>query len=174
MKHQIESQIDNFLEEVIAQARKAEIPVSNNIEKNVIINTRAKARLGACKMKKGKLRKHFTIEIGSALLICEERQIKEVLAHEIIHTCPGCMNHSSKWKKYADIMNKAYGYNIKISYQLKDDRLSEKLKERYNYRIYCKECGAEIFRQRKSKVVSHPERYRCRCGGKLEVEEIVK
>ena len=76
----IATEADIILKKVIAQARKAGIPVSDNIDKNIVINKRAKTRLGACRMKKNGRKKHFTIEIGSALLVCGHEEIAEVIA----------------------------------------------------------------------------------------------
>ena len=36
----------------------------------------------------------------------------QTLAHEVLHTCPGCRNHGALWKEYAARMNGAYGYAI--------------------------------------------------------------
>lgn len=38
-----------------------------------------------------------------------------------------------------------------------------------NYVIECQRCGHEYTRQVRSKLVKRPERYKCQCGGKLEV-----
>ena len=35
------------------------------------------------------------------------------------------------------------------------------------YRLVCERCGQEFCRSRRSPLVDHPERYRCRCGGVL-------
>ena len=54
----IATEADIILKKVIAQARKAGIPVSDNIDKNIVINERAKTRLGACRMKKNGRKKN--------------------------------------------------------------------------------------------------------------------
>lgn len=168
------NRINELLQYAIMQVKQAGIPASDFISPEVVINSRAKSRLGACRLSKSKFKKHFTIEIGSALMICSEREITEVLVHEVIHTCPGCMNHGEKWKKYAACMNKIYGYDIKRLYDIENTKLKEATAKRYKYRITCESCGAEMFRQRNSKVIKDIKRYRCRCGGKLKVENIVK
>lgn len=168
----IATEADIILKKVIAQARKAGIPVSDNIDKNIVINKRAKTRLGACRMKKNGRKKHFTIEIGSALLVCDHEEIAEVIAHEVLHTCKGCMNHGNKWKEYAHVMNSLYGYNIKRGYTAENKTLKMELDKRYRYLIKCDSCGAEFKRQRKTKLIKNIENYRCRCGGKLHVTEI--
>ena len=42
-------------------------------------------------------------------------------------------------------------------------------KEKIKYIIKCESCGALIFREKRSKVVTHTNRYRCKCGGKLVI-----
>ena len=74
------------------------------------INTRAKKRWGQCrKCPDGT----YKININVALLDkkCIDGLV-ETLMHEIIHTCPGCMNHGPEWKKWADLVGKEYGYSI--------------------------------------------------------------
>ena len=36
------------------------------------------------------------------------------------------------------------------------------------YLLACTKCGKEIVRYRRSKVVLHPEKYRCKCGGEIK------
>lgn len=165
--------INDLYKEVLEEAKKLNLPISNKVNNSIIINKRAKSRFGCCK----KIRKGFTetfeIELSHRLLQCEENFIKQTLAHEILHTCPGCDNHGDTWKKYAYKMNQAYGYNIKRTDTAEQLGIIEEpeikrrlLKE--NYVLVCKNCGARISRTRMSNVVKHPSNYRCRCGGKLE------
>ncbi len=165
----LQKKANELLKEVIIQGRDIGIPISDNVESQVEINTRAKNRLGACKQtKKG----HFTVEIVSALNICNEKKIKEVIAHELLHTCYACQNHGKKWKKYAEDMNRAYGYNIRRTYSIKEfaDTFGER---KYNYRIVCDLCNAETYRYRKSNIVKYTNKYRCnKCGGKFTVQKL--
>lgn len=43
---------------------------------------------------------------------CPEKELKEVVVHELIHTCPRCGIHGKTWRKYAQIMIDAYGYSL--------------------------------------------------------------
>ena len=36
------------------------------------------------------------------------------------------------------------------------------------YMLRCVRCGREFRRERQSRIIQHPERYRCTCGGTLE------
>ena len=166
---QFQKRLNNLLNEVIIEANSIDIPISNNINPLVFINKRAKGRFGACKSENINNKKHFKIEIRSALYICDDFKIKEVLAHEVLHTCKGCQNHGNTWKKYAKMMNNKYGYNIKrvannSYYDLDNTNIA------YKYKIVCNSCGNEIYRQKKSKVIANIKNYRCKCGGTLRVE----
>ena len=69
----------------------------------------------------------YTIEINSILLNEEvpEWALYETILHELLHTLPGCMNHGSKWRKYAAIVNRRLGYNIKPLSTYRDKGLAE-------------------------------------------------
>lgn len=38
--------------------------------------------------------------------------IRNLLAHELIHTCPGCFNHGKEWKKWVKMLNAEHGFKI--------------------------------------------------------------
>lgn len=152
---------NKLLQEVITEARKANIPVSNNINPIISINTRAKCRLGLCKRNGDS----FDIEISAFLEQAGENAIKQILAHEILHTCPNCMNHGRTWKYYAMKMNMDYGYDIERTDSCANLGIVSP-KER-NYVIQCQKCGREEIRERASKVTKNIDKYRCKCGGKL-------
>lgn len=153
---------DRLLVEVIGQARALSIPVSGHISPTVVINRRALKRLGCCYHRP----EGHVIELSARMLEAGERAVMQTLAHEILHTCPGCANHGPKWKQWAAKMNAAYGYAIARTDS--PERLGLPPEEPARYLLVCVKCGAEIGRSRRSALVEHPERYRCRCGGKLE------
>ncbi|MFV0497122.1 MAG: SprT-like domain-containing protein [Candidatus Fimivivens sp.] len=154
---------DALLKEVIAQAKALGIPVSSNILPNVQINTRAKTRLGRCAVSAdGSCR----IELAERVIAAQAYACKTVLAHEILHSCEGCRNHQAQWKRYAQRMNAAYGYDIQRTHS--PETLGVSIEEAYGrYRLQCHSCGAMLTRMKKSPLVLHPEHYRCRCGGRL-------
>lgn len=165
--------IQELYKEVLAEVKKINLPISKNIKNDISINKKAKSRFGCCKKIQKGVIKSFEIEISSRLIGGEDKFIKQTLAHELIHTCPGCDNHGAIWKAYAEKMNGVYGYNIKRTDTAKHLGIKEEgtFKNRSleeNYVLICKNCGARISRTRKSNVVKHPSNYRCKCGGKLE------
>lgn len=132
-------------------------------------NSRAKRRLGCCKkvMIDGKI--SYEIEISTMLENEDDKKIKEIIHHELLHTCKGCLNHGQKWKSLAAEVNKAYGYRITTTAKTEE---IEQTYPRYKYMVRCKECGTASYRMKKSRVVNHPENYRCsKCGGRLEILE---
>ena len=72
------------------------IPVANTI--HVKVNTRAKKRWGLCTLE---CEDEYTIEISDRLLADEisEEATFNTMIHELLHTCPNCMNHGKEWKR---------------------------------------------------------------------------
>jgi predicted SprT family Zn-dependent metalloprotease len=163
-----ESKLNQLLQQVIEEATALGIPVSRHISPSLHINKRTKARFGGCKKVKGFVHCTYQIEISKVLLDAEAQAIKEIIAHEILHSCPGCMNHGVTWKKHCRKMEKTYGYRLErtSSYEklgIEDPRGVKN----YRYMIECNLCGQKIYRQRKSPISEETNKYRCRCGGKL-------
>lgn len=132
------------------------------------VNDRAKARWGLCTKDAQGV---FHIQIAGVLLQdhVDDQAAKDTIAHELLHTLPGCFQHTGKWKQYAALVNcRLPRYRIKTRSTFADKGFAENRPEPiYRYILKCRQCGAEIRRQRKSSVVEHPERYRCVCGGRL-------
>lgn len=145
------------------------IPVPKNINRQIRINPRPKKRFGCCNTMGGK----YNIEISEFVLKADEEKVKEVLAHEILHTCKGCRNHGPRWKEYAERMNERYGYHIKRVSSFQEMGLAEAqedhCEDRIRYIIKCEKCGKEYPRQRFTCVMKKINAYRCQCGGKLTV-----
>ena len=165
-----EERAEALLKRAISEAKASGIPVSKRLSTQIRKNTRAKKRLAACK-KKGK---DFYIEINEKLLSgkISEEKIREILAHEVLHTCRGCFDHGEKWKAYARRMNEDWGYHISRTARFEDLGLKEpETKEPFRYIIRCEKCGKEIKRRRRSRLVTRTRDYRCLCGGKLRLIE---
>jgi predicted SprT family Zn-dependent metalloprotease len=163
-----EKTIEQYLQDIIEQALMIGIPVSKRINKKVFINTRAVSRFGACIKKVDRYGETFSIEIGEAVLGCDERIAKGIIAHEVLHTCRGCQNHGAQWKASADAMNSAYGYHIARATSYEALGIAEPVKKRKpKYLVVCRQCGNTFSRQKRSRLVTHPHLYRCKCGGKL-------
>ena len=152
---------DLMLKKAIRQAERLGIPVSDKISPHIVINKRAVRRFGCCK-KQGET---YIIELSEILADAPEISCMQTIAHELIHTCPGCMNHGETFKKYADKMNREYGYEISRTNSRENMGVKEKTPCRYL--IICQKCGKRIERVKRSPLVDDPSAYRCQCGGKL-------
>lgn len=160
-----QSYLDGLLAKAVALARAVRIPVSGDICPQVRLNRRARTRFGCCIRKDGA----YTIELSAQLASQgSEEAVFQVLAHEVLHTCPGCSNHGARWRGYAQRMNDAYGLNIRRTDSF--DGLGVEDQRPVRYEVVCLQCGRRIPRMKRSPLVDHPERYRCTCGGTLAVE----
>lgn len=164
--------VNRYLREVIAEAEVLRIPLGS-IKPEVRINSRAKKRFGCCRTEKTFAGQQYEIELSQKVLACKEKKIKEILAHEILHSCGSCQNHGKKWKIYANAMNRRYGYEIRTT--TTDEAMGlpmqeARCREEYKYFLRCQGCGAVLSRKRESRLTRHPECYRCaKCGGKLKI-----
>ncbi len=157
-----ERDLDGLLAELIAQVRGVKIPLSERIAPHVEINDRAVTRFGCCRYRDGQ----YTIEVARRVAQGPEQSLRETLVHELLHTCYGCRNHGKRWKLYAQRMSERYGYRIARSATVEELGVGEA--RPYRYLLRCTACGTQFKRFRTSALVEHPERYRCRCGGRLE------
>ena len=160
--------VNGLLSAVAAEARAAGIPISDNISPRVQINRRATGRFGACIRKPDG---SFVIELSDRLVTAPELSCRQTLAHELLHTCYGCQNHKKRWHSYADKMNAAYGYRIARTDT--PEALGVDMDKSEKYVAECVKCGMEFPRTRRSRLISHPEYYRCsKCGGRLRVRRV--
>jgi len=158
------SRYNKLLQEVILEAKQLNIPISQNIDANVIINTRAK-RFGRCSKRTDK----FIIELSSIFDQAEDKMAKQTLTHEILHTCPDSMNHQALWKSHVSKMNRAYGYKIKRTNSCENIGVEREISKNAKYIIECQSCHSKIYKDRISGVIRNPENYHCVCGGRLVV-----
>ncbi len=58
--------------------------------------------------------RQYRIEIWDKLLEDEVdiKILKKIVCHELIHTCPECMNHRGQFRKYARKVDKSYSYEL--------------------------------------------------------------
>ncbi len=131
------------------------------------INTRARSRWGQCRQERDGT---YSIQIAQCLLADDrisEKACKETIIHELLHTCEGCMKHSGRWKAYAQLMNRAYGYNIKRTTSGNEKGVENYKPQRMavKYVFTCGGCGATIYRKRDSKFTRYYRLYGCtKCG----------
>lgn len=151
---------DQILQDILRQARQLGIPVSDRVAPHIVLNKRAKKRYGRCMLQNGV----YTIEISAFIPPEDLLVLHETIAHEVLHTCPGCMNHGPLWKSYAAQMAARYGYRIERT--AKEPLVREDPPEA-RYLLECTACGMQYPRQKMSRSVRYAACYRCRCGGRL-------
>lgn len=116
---------------------------------------------------------HHHIEISQWVMELDDKIIKNTIIHELIHCIPFCNNHGAEVKKYAAYINSKLGYDVKRLGNPKEDyqKSNKQYQEeaiKYKYKIICKQCGQEIYRQRFNKKLIR--RYKCgKCGGSLQL-----
>lgn len=136
------------------------------------INTRAKRRFGQCRKSAGE----FTINLSMHLFQAKDEEIEEVILHELLHTCYGCMNHGKRWKRYAEKIYQAYGIQIKVTGNDGEygQEYVQKLQQEYHYLFRCNSCGKSFgyfrmcpsVKELLSAEGKQAKYIRCKCGGK--------
>lgn len=163
------------LEKLVEECKKEldAIGIPYRTVQNWTVNTRAKRRWGQCKKVSADV---FDINISQRLLQDEvsDTAAKNTIIHELLHTVEGCYGHKVKWKLLAGKVNHAYPqYNIKRTTTSEEKGVEESERTyQKNYKVVCSGCGRYWYRQKASKLIQHPENYRCaKCGGKLNVKK---
>lgn len=138
------------------------------------IDSRAKKRWGQCRYTASL--KACVILISNRLLQddVDDQAAKDTIMHELIHTVRDkngkpASKHTGLWKQIAeDVNTRLPQYTIKRTTSCTEKGVEPAKLSQVNYILRCEHCGMEIHRERMSKVISHPEKYRCgNCGFKL-------
>lgn len=159
-----QTDLDNLLAKAIEEVKEQGIK-PGNIDPTLYVSNAAK-EFGRCTRNAT----NFEIRISKYIMNNTEEDLMQTLVHEVLHSVAGCMNHGAQWKKVADIMNKAKGYDISRLTSISAANLtSEHQAVLTKYVVVCVDCRNELYRQRKSKLINYPELYTCgACGGELE------
>ena len=159
--------LHKLFEESMAEVRAAGITPGNIV--SVKPDSRFKSRFGQCRLCSPSLTAaKYEIQIATLMLddSIDDIKTKQVIIHEILHTCPGCLNHGAAWKARAARIHRMYPrYNITRTNSYEELGIENTAPK--PYAIMCIACGSVIERTRMSNVIRFPGRYRCRCGGKL-------
>ena len=189
----MEKKLNKLYLECLNELNNIEIDILNEKQYGKIdisISKRNNKRYGCCKQEKPdinykviykvgkrkyvryeKFEKHH-IEISPWVMNLENSIIKNTIMHELIHCIPYCNNHGEEFKKYANLINDRYGYNVSRVGNKKEDFEKSSIEyneiPKYNYKIICKGCNQEFYRQRLNRnIIKH---YICaKCGNKFEV-----
>lgn len=70
----------------------------------------------------------------------------DTLIHELIHTCPNCMNHGKEWQQWAELVNDCYAcYNISRCSSASEKGIDveyhrQRRQTEYKWSIECESC----------------------------------
>lgn len=139
------------------------------------VNTRAKSRWGRCRRKNG----IFSIDINVELLqdnVADESAL-DTLIHELLHTCPNCLNHGKEWQQWAELVNDCYAcYNISRCSSAEEKGVDieyhrQRRQTPFKWTIECEDCGRQWNYKRKPTRFDYDENgylwdAKCPCGCK--------
>lgn len=157
------------------------LSIGMDISKNITCcypSRKLKTTLGICNY--DKYRNTYEIEINMCLLSdnADVSALKDTIIHELIHTCPGCMNHGKEWKRRAEVVNWKLGYNISRCATTSEMKAANVVidSEPYKFGIVCDNCGivAKRKRDKNGGIINRINNYRCgKCKGSLHVVNLI-
>jgi uncharacterized protein YjaZ len=107
--------LDKILLNVIDDAKSIDIPISDKIEPTIYIDKNRYDRVAACYRYPYPLK--YEIYLSPYTLYAKDSEIKNIIAHEVLHTCFLSMDHDMPWSIYIKRMNDKLGYNIQQKYE---------------------------------------------------------
>lgn len=149
------------------ELKKIGVPVSESICPNIRLSS-AKRNWGSCKKtSKGNYRFYISISENCFKEPDSIGFIKNVMAHELIHTAEGCFNHGERFKLYSKKAKKA-GYDVSVSKKSDVIKSEEELYAEAKHILKCVDCGQLYYRFRFPKEKNYINKIRCgKCKGKL-------
>lgn len=132
--------LQEIYKECVQECKNAKIPIRDDkVIKVYSENDEFLDSYGICTVHK--LNITFDIYINPMLLDekCPIEELKEVVVHELIHTCPRCYSHGKTWMKYAKMMNDKYGYELTTNKDT-DAIFHKSLPIIHHY--FCPDCGS--------------------------------
>ena len=155
------------LKELLKKAINDLSEINITVGEIISIETMKRQKWGECsKIANNK----YKIRINENLLKeGKKKGALKVITHELIHTLPNCMNHGMDWKFYSKVVNRNLNYNIKRTTSCEELKIDIKDFMQVNYILKCKDCGTELYRTRKSKLIREYHNYKCsKCKGDFE------
>ena len=106
--------LNNILHIVINDAIDIGFPVPDTLERKIYIDKKQYERVAACF--RYKYPEKYEIHLSEDTLRANKTEIKNIIAHEVIHANFLTMTHNIMWKMYCKLMQEKFGYNIQIEY----------------------------------------------------------
>lgn len=168
-----EDRLNEIYQEELDKAKRAGLPIPKIIP-DTIETMKATSKFGDCRWSgiKDNEKQNIRIRISTYHLDNSEDDVRQTIAHEICHTCPG-HGHDPEWRKWANILNRTYGYHIsRLGTANAGCTLNAPERPRpRGHLVVCTACGKEYHRTRHSNLTLHPDNYSCGlCHGKLHLE----
>lgn len=140
--------------------------------RSIEVNDRAKGRFGQCQYRYDWSTDTFycNINVSSEILRDEanEDATKSVIIHEILHAANRGEGHKGGWKRDAETIREYTGIKINRCDSYENLGIERPVRSS-KYQVVCTKCGCEFGRDRMSKLIKHPEDYRCgACHGRLK------
>lgn len=165
--------------ECVSEAQSAGLDISDRIT-GIEVNSRLSRALGRCCARYGLGGYVYRIEVNPCMLAdgIEDMIPKNTIMHELVHTCPGCMNHGPEFQRRALMVNRKLGYHVSTTTDGEALEAAGVTLKRSadNYGIVCKKCGRIVERRKRwSSTLERIGSYRhsC-CGGDLYVISLGK
>lgn len=106
--------LNRLLNEVINDAESIGFPISKNLEKKIYLDKKRYDRVGACY--RYPYPEKYEIHLSEPVIKAKINDIKDIMAHEVLHSSFVSMDHGFIWSMYKDMMNKKLKYDIKVKY----------------------------------------------------------
>ena len=107
------NRIDKLLDAVIKDAKSVGFPITKYLQRKVYVDENVYDRVGMCVHYSRPYK--YEIHLTEKMLFASDKKIKDVLAHEVLHSYCLTMDHGSVWQIYQEKMNDI-GYNVQESY----------------------------------------------------------
>ena len=147
-----EPEITNMYEDVHQQARR----LGYYIDKPKLYVYKSTRRFGECRTR-GDV---SVIALNEKFLECPEKCM-ETLVHEYAHAINPKDHHGVEWKSIGDDIGKHYGVSMSRTTPESEVGIKISKPKDIKYIVKCPKCGAQWRYERASKIVQHPEKYRC-------------
>ena len=109
--------LNNILNEVINDAIKIGFPISKSLDRRIYIDKNRYDRVGACY--RYPYPEKYEIHLSEDATRAKISEIKNIIAHEVLHSSFLSMDHGLVWCMYRDKMNSTLKYNITTKYSWK-------------------------------------------------------
>lgn len=166
--------------ECVSEARSVGLDISDRIT-GIEVNSRLSRALGRCAAQYAVGGGYtYRIEVNPCMLAdgLDDTIPKNTIIHELVHTCPGCMNHGPEFQRRALMVNRRLGYHVSTTTDGNALEAAGVTLKRAadNYGIVCKKCGRVVQRRKRwSSTLENIGGYRHGgCGGDLYVISLGK